>query len=119
MQQHSSHASQSEPAKELNLWKPMFIGLFLFMTVGVSLSNAVLGRFGLAENYALLFSLAFLLAVILLSRNFFIIGLAVFGAVLLNLPAATIASYNWDQDVLLAFVCAIVLAPSAYDMVFR
>ena len=119
MQQHSSHASQREPSKEINLWKPMFIGLFVFLTVGVSLSNAVLDRFGLAENYALLFILAFLLAVLLLTRNFFIIGLALFGVVLLNLPAATIASFSLDQDVLLAFVCAIVLAPSAYDIVFK
>ncbi len=117
--QHTTHANQQESTKELSLWKPMLVGVFVFLTVGFSLSNAVLTRFGLADNYVLLFVVAFLLALLLLSRNFYIVGMAVIGVAFLNLPAATIASYNLDQDVLLALVCAVVLAPSAYDLIFN
>lgn len=119
MQHQSSHVVQNEPPKELNVWKPMLIGVFVFLTVGVSLANAVLTRFGLAENYVLLFFAAFLIAVLLLSRNLFFAGLALLGVVFLSFPEATIASLSLDRDVLLALVCAIVIAPSAYDMVFK
>ncbi len=119
MQQSSSHSKPQGEAKDWGLLKFFLFGGFLFLTLGVSLANEALTRFGMQDNYVVLFSLAFTVAVLLLIRNLFIIGLVTFGVIVMNLPEATLVAYNLDQDVLLAVVCAIILVPSAYSMVFK
>ncbi|MCG8414055.1 MAG: hypothetical protein MI746_07535 [Pseudomonadales bacterium] len=119
MQQSASQAKPQSEAKDWGLLKAFLFGGFLFLTLGVSLANEALTRFGMQENYFALFSLAFAVAVLLLIRNLFIIALVTFGVIAMNLPEATLVSYNLDQDVLLAVVCAIILVPSVYSMVFK
>lgn len=105
--------------RDNNVMKPLIFGAVVFLTLGVSIANETLARFGLEDNYVMLFSLALLLAVLLLSRNILILGLVLGGVILMNMPDATLATYRLDRDVLVAAVCAIILAPSVYNIVFR
>lgn len=106
-------------SRENGLLKPLVFGAVVFITLGVSIANETLARFGLEDNYVLLFSLALLLAVLLLSRNVLMLGLVLAGVILMNMPEATLMTYRLDRDILVAGVCAIILAPSVYDIVFR
>lgn len=119
MQQSASQTKPQTEAKDWGLLKGFLFGGFLFLTLGVAVANEALTRFGLQENYVALFSLAFAIAVLLLIRNLFIIGLVTFGVIVMNLPDATLATYSLDQDVLLAVVCAIILVPSVYRLIFK
>ena len=105
--------------RESNVMKPLIFGFVVFTTLGVSIANETLARFGLEDNYVMLFSLALLLAVLLLSRNILMLGLVLAGVILMNMPDATLVTYRLDRDVLVAAVCAIILAPSVYAIVFR
>lgn len=99
--------------------KPLIFGTVVFITLGVSIANETLARFGMEDNYVMVFSLALLVAVILLSRNILMLGLVLGGVILMNMPDATLATYNLDRDVLVAAVCAVILAPSVYNIVFK
>lgn len=105
--------------KELSALKPVLLGALVFVLIGFSLANEMLGRFGLADNYVIVFSAAFIIAVLLLSKNFLLIALVSAGVVMVNMPDATLASFNLDRDFLLALVCAIVLVPSLYDLITK
>ncbi len=102
-----------------SVMKPLIFGTVVFITLGVSIANETLARFGLEENYVMLFSLALLFAVLLLSRNILMLGLVLGGVILMNMPDATLTTYNLDRDVLVAAVCAVILAPSVYNIVFK
>lgn len=102
-----------------SVMKPLIFGTVVFITLGVSIANETLARFGLEENYVMLFSLALLFAVLLLSRNIVMLGLVLGGVILMNMPDATLAAYSLDRDVLVAGVCAVILAPSVYNIVFK
>ncbi|MEQ8315505.1 MAG: hypothetical protein RL839_12650 [Gammaproteobacteria bacterium] len=105
--------------RDLRLIKPLLLGLFVFLTLGVTIATETLTRFGLEDNYAIVFSVAFVFAVLILSRNLIMIGIVLLGVVVINLPEATLARYHLDQDLLLALVCAIILVPTVYRMVFK
>jgi len=93
------------------------MGALVFVVLGVTLANEMMGRFGLGDNNLIVYSAAFIIAVLLLSKNLFmIVGVAV-GVAMVNMPEATLASYNLDRDFLLAFVCAVVLVPSLYNLI--
>ena len=102
-----------------SVMKPLIFGAVVFITLGVSIANETLARFGMEDNYVMVFSLALLVAVILLSRNILMLGLVLGGVILMNMPDATLATYNLDRDVLVAAVCAVILAPSVYNIVFK
>jgi len=105
--------------RDSNVMRPLIFGFVVFTTLGVSIANETLARFGLEDNYVMLFSLALLMAVLLLSRNILMLGLVLAGVILMNMPDATLVTYRLDRDVLVAAVCAIILAPSVYNIVFR
>jgi hypothetical protein len=66
-----------------------------------------------------MYSLALLLAALLLSRNLWLIAVVVLGVVAINLPETTQLRYHLDRDVLLAFVCAVILVPTIYQLIVR
>lgn len=105
--------------KELSALRPLLLGILVFVLVGFSLANEMLGRFGLEDNYVVVFSAAFIIAILLLSKNIALIAVVAAGVVMVNMPEATLASYNLDRDFLLALVCAIVLVPSLYALVTK
>ena len=103
--------------RESNQIKPYVYGVMIFTTVGITLANETLSRIGVEGNRIALFSVAFLLAAILLSRNLVIVGIVVAGVLALNLPDMTLLQYNLDRDLLLAMIGAAILVPSFYQMV--
>ena len=104
---------------ELSLLKPLILGSLVFVTLGVFLAMEILSRFGLEDNYAAVFAVALVVAVLTISRNLLMIALVLLGVVAINLPDATLASYYLDRDILLAFVCALILVPNVYNLVFK
>ena len=99
--------------------KPLMFGGLVFVTLGVTLASDMLSRFGLEDNYVVVFSVAFIIAGIILSKNLTMFLTVLLGVVLCNLPDATLSSYNLDRDILLASVCAIVMAPAIYDLFIK
>lgn len=96
--------------------KPVVYGAVIFTTLGITIANETLSRFGLEQNRMLLFSVALVLAALLFSRNVILLGSVVLGVLALNLPEATLIQYRLDRDVLLAAVCALILVPSVYQL---
>jgi len=99
--------------------KPYLYGVLIFTTLGISFANTALSRIGLGDNRVLVFSIAFLLAAILLSRNLIMVAIVIIGVLVLNLPDATLLHYQLDRDVLLAMVSAAILVPSVYELITK
>ncbi len=106
-------------SRDFSIIKPLVLGLIVFLTLGVTIAGEALSRFGLDDNYALLFSIAFVFAILILSRNLYMIAIVLLGVIVINLPETTLMRYRLDQDVLLALVCAVILVPTVYKLVFK
>lgn len=102
--------------KPSNVIKPLSYGLVLFTMLGITVAQATLSSIGLDGNYVFLFSLAALIALMLLNKNPLVITIVVVGVIAFNLPEATLESFRLDRDILLAFVGAIIFAPTVYGM---
>ena len=96
--------------------KPFAYIAVLFATLGIAIANVTLSQLGLESNYAILFSMAFVLAILMVSRNWFFIAIVLLGVVSINLPNETLWLYGLDRDVLIAMVCAIILVPTAASL---
>jgi len=96
--------------------KPVLLSLILFAVMGISLATETMNRFGLAENYIYIISAAFVFAALMLGKKPLLLLLVLLGVLVINLPDASLASYNIDRDMLLATVCSIILAPTLYDL---
>jgi hypothetical protein len=85
----------------------------------LGIANEILARFGLESNYIIVFSIAFLVAGLLLCKNLVLLMLmlVLVGVFAFNLPDATLVQYHLDRDVLLAMVCATLLVPSVYQLI--
>lgn len=99
--------------------KPIACLVVLFITLGVTIATEILGQLGLEQNYVLLFSFAFVVAILLLSRSWFYIGVVLLGVAAINLPDPTLLRFGLDRDVVIAFVCAVILLPTVYSLVAR
>lgn len=97
--------------------KPFLMGSVIFLTLGLAIASETLSRLGLEGNYVYLFSMAFVVAAIMLGRNILLLLVLAAGVAAINLPEATLLQYHLDRDVLLAVVCAIVLVPVMYERI--
>ncbi|PCJ27956.1 MAG: hypothetical protein COA96_01985 [SAR86 cluster bacterium] len=102
--------------RQKHAFKPIAYGVIIFVTLGMAIANETLSRFGLESNYIAVFSVAFILVAILLSKNLIMLVVVITGVIALNLPEALLLQYHLDRDVLLAVVCAAILVPSVYDL---
>lgn len=96
--------------------QPLVYCAVVFITLGIAIANEVLARFGMENNLIYVFSIAFLVASLLLSKNAVLVLLVLLGVFAINLPDATLVQYHLDRDVLLAMVCATLLVPSIYQL---
>ena len=96
--------------------KPIVCGFVVFITLGITIASETLSRFGIQDNNIIIFSAAFIIAAVLLSKNWLVIVVAFVGVVAFNQPDAVLMSYGVDRDVLLALVCGIILVPSVYSL---
>jgi hypothetical protein len=99
------------------LIKPLVYCAVVFITLGIAIANEILARFGLENNYTLVFSVAFLIAGLLLSKNLILLLMVLAGVFAINLPDTTLLQYHLDRDVLLAMVCTTLLVPSIYQLI--
>ena len=97
--------------------KPILCGIVVFITVGLTIASESLSRFGIQDNNVIIFSAAFIIVAVLLSKNWLVIVTVFAGVVAFNQPDAVLMSYGVDRDVLLALVCGIVLVPSVYNLI--
>ncbi|PCI74345.1 MAG: hypothetical protein COB20_15245 [SAR86 cluster bacterium] len=99
------------------LIQPIVYCAVVFITLGIAIANEILVRFGLESNYVIVFSIAFLVAGLLLSKNLILLMFVLAGVFAFNLPDATLVQYHLDRDVLLAMVCGTLLVPSVYQLI--
>ena len=91
--------------RETRAIKPLVPDSLVFVTLGVTLATDTLSRFGLEGNYAIVFSLALVIAALILSKNLVMLLVVLAGFVLSNLPDATLLNLGLGRDMLLAGVC--------------
>ncbi|MDA0280596.1 MAG: hypothetical protein O3C29_09225 [Proteobacteria bacterium] len=103
--------------RQKQLIQPLVYCVVVFITLGIAIANEILARFGLESNYIIVFSIAFLVAGLLLSRSLVLLMLVLVGVFAFNLPDATLVQYHLDRDALLAMVCAMLLVPSVYQLI--
>ena len=89
----------------------------VFISLGVAIANEILSRLGQESNYILVFSLAFMVAGLLLSKKLVLLLFVLVGVFALNLPDVTLLQYHVDRDILLAMLCATLLVPSLYQLI--
>ena len=105
--------------RQKQLIQPFVYCAVVFITLGIAIANEILARFGLENNLIYVFSIAFLTAGLLLSKNLTLLLIVLLGVFAINLPDATLFQYHLDRDVLLAMVCATLLVPSVYQLIVR
>ena len=103
--------------RQRQLFQPLVYCAVVFITLGIAIANEILARFGLENNYIFAFSIAFVVAGLLLSQNAIFLVIVLLGVFAINLPDATLLQYHLDRDVLLALVCATLLVPSVYQLI--
>lgn len=103
--------------REKRLIKPLAYAAVVFVTLGLTIANETLSQLGLEQNYVMVFSVALVIAALLLSRNLVLIVAVIAGVVMLNLPDPTFLGVRLDRDVLLAFICGLILVPTVYQLV--
>jgi len=103
--------------RQKQLIQPLVYCVVVFITLGIAIANEILARFGLESNYVIVFSIAFMVAGLLLSKNTILLMLVLAGVFAFNLPDATLVQYHLDRDVLLAMVCATLLVPTVYQLI--
>lgn len=105
--------------KDKRAIKPAAYAVVVFVTLGITIANETMAQLGLERNYVVVFSMALVLAALLLSRNLWLLAVVALGVMAINLPEATQLRYHLDRDVLLAFVCAVILVPTIYQLIVR
>ncbi len=96
--------------------KTLAYGFVVFITLGITIANETLSRFGHEGNYVIAFSIALVLAALLLSQKLWLTLVVLLGVVVVNLSDATLGSYSIDRDVVFALICALILVPAVYDL---
>ncbi|MFT4861731.1 MAG: hypothetical protein ACI95C_000941 [Pseudohongiellaceae bacterium] len=96
--------------------KTVAYGIVVFITLGITIANETLSRFGQEGNYVVAFSVALIMAALLLSQKLWLTLVVLLGVVVVNLSDATLVSYSIDRDVVFALICALILVPAVYDL---
>ena len=94
--------------------RPAVYALVIFLLLGVSVANATLSQFGLQDNYVLMFSIAFVVAALSLSRNPALLLLILVAIAAFNQSDEWLQQFYMDKDMLLAGIIALIMVPSAY-----
>ena len=96
--------------------KTFAYGFVVFVTLGITIANETLSRFGQEGNYLIAFSIALVLAGLLVVERIWLSLIVLVGVITINLPEATLASLYLDRDVLFAAICGVILVPTVYDL---
>ncbi len=99
--------------------KSLAYGFVVFITLGITIANETLSRFGQEGNYIIAFSIALVMAALLLSEKLWLTIVVLLGVVVVNLPDGTLLAYGLDRDVIFAGICALILVPTVYDLMTK
>ena len=86
-------------------------GLIIFMTLGITLSQALLERVGMETNYLLIALGALVLSGLLVYRGLLLIIIALLMSLAVNLPVELLAQYSVDRDILMVVLLLMVIFP--------
>lgn len=86
-------------------------GLILFLTLGITLSQALLERIGLDTNYLLIALGALIISGLLVYRGLLLIIIAIFMSIAVNMPEEMLLQYSVDRDILIVMLMLLVIFP--------
>jgi hypothetical protein len=95
---------------------PIVCGFVIFITLGITIANETLSRFGMENNYFIVFLVAFLVAACILVARGRLTVFVVLGVFDINLPEAMLAGSSLDSDLLLGVMCAVILMPAVCEL---
>jgi len=91
--------------------KVLGYGLIIFMTLGITLSKALLERIGMDTNYHYIALGALVVSGLLVYRGLLLIIIALLMSLAVNLPGDLLAQYSLDRDVLMVVLLLMVIFP--------
>lgn len=91
--------------------KVLGYGLIIFMTLGITLSKALLERIGMDTNYLYIALGALVVSGLLVYRGLLLIIIALLMSLAVNLPCDLLAQYSLDRDVLMVVLLLMVIFP--------
>lgn len=103
--------------KENRLKFSTVAGLLLMALTAAAVVTDTLNRIGLGDNYVYVISLSLLTGLLLMQVSKAMVLLVLLGLLAANLPDTNLQSLGVDRDLLLALVCAFIVAPNLYYLV--
>jgi len=91
--------------------KVLGYGLIIFMTLGITLTKALLERIGMDTNYLYIALGALVVSGLLVYRGLLLIIIALLMSLAVNLPGDLLAQYSLDRDVLMLVLLLMVIFP--------
>jgi len=91
--------------------KVLGYGLIIFMTLGITLSKALLEHIGMDTNYLYIALGALVVSGLLVYRGLLLIIIALLMSLAVNLPGDLLAQYSLDRDVLMLVLLLMVIFP--------
>ena len=91
--------------------KVLGYGLIIFMTLGITLTKALLERIGMDTNYLYIALGALVVSGLLVYRGLLLIIIALLMSLAVNLPGDLLAQYSLDRDVLMVVLLLMVIFP--------
>jgi len=91
--------------------KVLGYGLIIFMTLGITLSKALLERIGMDTNYLYIALGALVVSGLLVYRGLLLIIIALLMSLAVNLTGDLLAQYSLDRDVLMVVLLLMVIFP--------
>jgi len=91
--------------------KVLGYGLIIFMTLGITLSKALLEHIGMDTNYLYIALGALVVSGLLVYRGLLLIIIALLMSLAVNLPGDLLAQYSLDRDVLMVVLLLMVIFP--------
>jgi len=91
--------------------KVLGYGLIIFMTLGITLSKALLEHIGMDTNYLYIALGALVVSGLLVYRGLLLIIIALLMSLAVNLTGDLLAQYSLDRDVLMVVLLLMVIFP--------
>jgi hypothetical protein len=91
--------------------KMLGYGFIIFLTLGITLSKALLERIGMDTNYLYIALGALVVSGLLVYRGILLIFIALLMSLAVNLPVEILSQYSVDRDVLMVVLLLMVIFP--------
>lgn len=91
----------------------------LFVTLGVTIARETLATLGLDSNYLVMAIFALVVTVMLVHRNWLLLGMVAVMCIVINLPSAVLGDIQIDHDLLIAALIGVTILPLVHRLVMR